>query len=414
MPYEEIELSGHIIDSLLLPKVLDGILERGGDFVFKTIEVGVRKDDPSYARLQVNAATPQKLGEIVQALQRLGASVVEQRRVHLEPAESDGVFPAGFYATTNLETAIYVDGSWIKVDNAEMDCGLVYDPATRRARALRVGKVHRGDLVVVGHEGVRVTPLDRGHDKEAFGFMTSRVSSEKPHQTLVREVARTMRTVRAAGRRILVVGGPAIVHTGSGVYLERLIELGYVQALFAGNALAVHDIEAAIFGTSLGVSLETGEVLNGGHEHHLRAINEIRRAGSIAAAVDRGILRRGIMHACVKHGVDVVLAGSIRDDGPLPDVITDTVAAQDAMRAKLSGLGLVMAFSTMLHSIAVGNMLPADVPFVVVDINPAVATKLADRGSFQNFGIVTDVASFLRELCRILDDGSGSPDGEQI
>ncbi|MGE5549038.1 MAG: TIGR00300 family protein [Bacteroidota bacterium] len=402
MPSEEIELAGHIIDSLILPRVLDTILDLECDFNIEAFQVGVQKTDPSYARLRVSAPTPEKLSELIESVQRLGAAVVERRPVRLVPAEVDGVFPRGFYATTNLETWIYLDGTWVKVDNAEMDCGIVYDPVSGRARALRVAKVKRGDLVVVGHEGVRVTALERSRAKEAFEFMTSQASSEKPKQVLIHEVAQAIRATRDAGRKILFVAGPAVIHTGCGRYLTRLIEAGFLQVLFAGNALAVHDIESALYGTSLGVSLATGAVQSGGHEHHLRAINEIRRAGSIPAAVAQGFLTQGVMHACVTHGVDYVLAGSIRDDGPLPDVITDVVAAQDAMRAKLDGVGLVVALASMLHTIATGNMLPAGVRFIAVDINPAVATKLADRGSFQNIGIVTDVESFLRDLCEAL------------
>lgn len=411
MPSEEIELQGHIIDSLILPRVLDTVLDLNGDFVIEEIRVGVHKTDTSYARLQVSAADGDALAEMLDALQRLGASVVRPRPVRLKAAEADGVYPEGFYATTNLETLIYLDGNWHKVENAEMDCGIVYDPASGRARAVRVAKIRRGDLVAVGHDGIRVTPLERSRAKETFEFMTSQTSSEKPKQILIQDIAAAMRATRAAGRKILVVAGPAVIHTGSGKYLSRLIELGFVQVLFAGNALAVHDIESALYGTSLGVSLLTGAVQTGGHEHHLRAINEIRRLGSIAAAVERGVVRRGVMHACVRHGVDLVLAGSIRDDGPLPGVITDTIAAQDAMRARLDGVGLVLALATMLHAIATGNMLPAGVRFIAVDINPAVATKLADRGSFQTVGIVTDVESFLRDLSETLERPAGGTGG---
>ena len=409
MPSEDLELTGHIIDSLILPRVLDTILDREGDFSIEEIRVGVQKSDPSYARLRVSAATPAALGDLVEELQRLGASLVERRVVRLVPAETDGVYPRGFYATTNLETHLYLNGAWLRVENAEMDCGIVCDPQAGRARAVRVAKVRRGDLIVVGHDGVRVTPLERQRTKESFEFMTSQASSEKPKQVLIHEIARAMRETQAAGKKILFVAGPTVIHTGCGKYLIRLIEAGFLQVLFGGNALAAHDIESALYGTSLGVSLSTGAVQTGGHEHHLRAINEIRRAGSIAAAMEQGVLTKGVMHACVKHGVDYILAGSIRDDGPLPGVITDAVAAQDAMRAKLDGVGLVVAVASMLHAIATGNMLPASVRFIVVDINPAVTTKLADRGSFQNIGVVTDVESFLRDLCEALDETTGGP-----
>ena len=413
MHSEALELNGHIIDSLILPRVLDTILDLECDFTIEEFRIGVQKTDPSYARLKVTAGTGEALNELVETLQRLGASVVEHKAARLAPTEMDGVFPAGFYATTNLETQICLGHDWLPLENTEMDCGIVYDPAAGKARALRVAKVKHGDLVVIGHEGVRVTPLERSRAKESFEFMSSLASSEKPKHVLIHETARAMRAVRESGQKILVVAGPAVIHTGSGGYLVRLIELGFIQVIFAGNALAVHDIESSMYGTSLGVSLATGSALSGGHEHHLRAINEIRRAGSIAAAVGQGLLTKGLMHACITHGVEYVLAGSIRDDGPLPDVITDVIEAQDAMRAKLRGIGLVIALATMLHTIATGNMLPAGVRFIAVDINPTVATKLADRGSFQNIGIVTDVSSFLRDLCDELH-GVGHEDSKEM
>jgi len=259
--------------------------------------------------------------------------------------------------------------------------------------------------VVVGETGIRVHPEPRLPEREIFRFMRSRVSSEKPKAHVIREIARAMRATQARGRKILVVGGPAIVHTGAGVYLERLMQKGFVQVLFAGNALAVHDIEYALFETSLGVYLDRGQSAEGGHGHHMRAINTIRAAGGIRRAVERGILTRGVMYRCVTEGIPFVLAGSIRDDGPLPEVITDVVRAQEAMRRHLRGVGLVLMVATTLHSIAVGNLLPASVRTVCVDINPAVVTKLIDRGSSQAAGVVTDAELFLRELARALARG---------
>jgi len=265
--------------------------------------------------------------------------------------------------------------------------------------------VRKGDAVVVGETGIRVHPEPRPPEREIFRFMRSRVSSEKPKAHVIREIARAMRATQARGRKILVVGGPAIVHTGAGVYLERLMQKGFVQVLFAGNALAVHDIEYALFETSLGVYLDRGQSAEGGHGHHMRAINTIRAAGGIRRAVERGILTRGVMYRCVTEGIPFVLAGSIRDDGPLPEVITDVVRAQEAMRRHLRGVGLVLMVATTLHSIAVGNLLPASVRTVCVDINPAVVTKLIDRGSSQAAGVVTDAELFLRELARALARG---------
>jgi lysine-ketoglutarate reductase/saccharopine dehydrogenase-like protein (TIGR00300 family) len=279
-----------------------------------------------------------------------------------------------------------------------MDCGIAVDPASGTAAPRKFSQVRKGEQIVVGYGGVRVVPLERSRDRNVFEFMASTVSSEKPKAAIVRAIAGEMRAARAAGEKILVVGGPAIVHTGAGRHLVRLIELGYVDRLFAGNALAVHDIEEALFGTALGVHVEHGTPAEEGHEHHIRAINRIRAAGSIRAAVEQGILTSGVMHACVKHGVEYVLAGSIRDDGPLPEVITDAIEAQQAMLAGIEGVAVALMIATTLHSIATGNLLPATTKTVCVDINPAVVTKLADRGTFQAIGLVTDVEPFFVEL----------------
>ncbi|MBI4506819.1 MAG: TIGR00300 family protein, partial [Chloroflexi bacterium] len=293
---------------------------------------------------------------------------------------------------------VRIGGEWIPVDFSEMDCGIVV--ADGRATSTPKSDVRAGELVVVGHDGIRVRPQERPRSPSpTFAFMSSAVSTEKPKSVLVAEVAREMQEARARGGRILVVAGPALIHTGSGEHLRRLIEAGYVQVLFAGNALAAHDVEAAFYGTSLGVSLAKGTLHEHGHQHHLRAINRIRAAGGLRQAVETGVLRRGVMHACIVHGVEYVLAGSVRDDGPLPDVITDALEAQRRMRTLVrQGIDVALLLSTMLHSVATGNLLPAGVRAVCVDINPAVVTKLVDRGSFQTTGLVMDVASFLREL----------------
>lgn len=402
MHTELIELSGHLIDSHVLSRAMDEVIAGNGDYVIEEIRIGVQKDDPSYARLRVRAEREEDLTRIVQNLRRLGATLPLEADARLVPAPRDGVFPEGFYATTNLVTHVRHGGRWLKVANAEMDCTVVVDPAAGEAHAVRVGNVRQGELVVVGHEGIQVIPLERARHKEVFEFMSSAVSSEKPKQVLIGEIAAEMQEIRARGGRIIFVGGPALVHTGAARYLASLAEAGFVQCLFAGNALATHDIEAALYGTSLGVNLESGIPAARGHEHHLRAVNTIRACGSIKNAVETGVLRKGLMYTLTRQGIDYVLAGSIRDDGPLPEVITDIRDAQNAMRAQLDGVELVIAVSTMLHSIAVGNMLPAAVKFLCVDINPAVVTKLADRGSFQTIGIVTDVESFMRELFRAL------------
>jgi lysine-ketoglutarate reductase/saccharopine dehydrogenase-like protein (TIGR00300 family) len=247
-----------------------------------------------------------------------------------------------------------------------------------------------------------VIPVERARDRETFSFMASNVSSEKPKKLVIDEIARQMRETRARGGKILIVAGPAIIHSGAAPYLAEIIRAGYVQVFFGGNAIAVHDVEAAVLGTSLGVALHSGEAIEGGHRHHMIAINTIRRAGSLRAAVEQGILKQGVMYECIRNNVALVLAGSVRDDGPLPDVITDVIEAQRTMRAALDGVEIALMISTMLHSIATGNMLPASVKVVAVDINPAVVTKLADRGTFQAVGLVTDAELFLRELAEAL------------
>lgn len=402
MPSETVELRGHIIDSLLLPKVLDEIVTLGGVFEILDLAVGHTRRDTSRATIRVTASDAAQLDTILARIGQHGAVPVQEGDARLAPADCDGVFPDGFYCTTHFDTWIRHSGAWVPVDHPEMDCGIAFDPASGLAATRPMHRVSRGELIVVGHAGVKVAPIDRSSERNVFEFMASSVSSEKPKAVVIREMARHIKAARAAGHRVLVVAGPAVIHTGSGGHLERLIEEGYVQVLFAGNALAAHDIEQALFGTSLGMSLEAGLPVKEGHEHHLRAINAMRRVGGIRAAVERGVLAKGIMHACVTRGVDYVLAGSIRDDGPLPDVITDSVQAQDAMREQVRGVTVAILIATTLHSIATGNILPASVKLICVDINPAVVTKLSDRGSFQAMGLVTDVEPFLRTLTECL------------
>jgi lysine-ketoglutarate reductase/saccharopine dehydrogenase-like protein (TIGR00300 family) len=398
---EIVELRGHIIDSYALPRIMDEVMDRGGEFVIQQIDVGRHKDEPTYARIQISAPTRELLDLLLDRAQRLGANPEDVEQVRLEPAPADGVFPEGFYSTTNLDTEVRLGGQWVKVEWPEMDCGIAVDPTAGRAWTVALSDVLAGEQVVIGHDGVRVTPLERPRvQPPVFAFMGSNVSSEKPKGLLIREIAQRLREIRGQGGRVMLVGGPVLVHTGSRDFVARLINNGYVNLLFGGNGLATHDIEMAMFGTSLGVSLSEGVPLEGGHEHHLRAINRVRAAGSIRAAVERGQLANGIMHACVQSGATFILAGSIRDDGPLPDVITDTLEAQRRMRAEVrKGVDLVLVLSSMLHGIATGNLLSAAVTTVCVDINPAVVTKLADRGSFQAIGLVMDVEGFLRELC---------------
>jgi lysine-ketoglutarate reductase/saccharopine dehydrogenase-like protein (TIGR00300 family) len=395
---EEVELHGHIIDSLLLPKVLDEILTHGGSYVLKEIRVGQRQADPSYARIEVRAAGAAALDEILAVIHDHGAVPTAAQDCKTVPADLDGAFPEGFYSTTNYRTQVRLGGEWIDVEDQEMDCGILVDPEGGAARCLPMFLVRKGDLIVVGRQGLRVFPSETSARQNLFEFMASPVSSEKPKGVTVREIAAAMRRARAAGEKILAVLGPAVVHTGSVEHICRLIRTGYLNILFAGNALATHDIEQALYGTSLGVSLDRGLPAEEGHEHHLRAINTIRRLGGIRAAVEKGVLKSGIMYECVRHSLPFVLAGSIRDDGPLPEVVTDVLEAQQQMRELLRPVGFCLMVATALHSIATGNLLPAWVKVACVDINPATVTKLTDRGSMQTVGIVTDAEPFLRAL----------------
>jgi lysine-ketoglutarate reductase/saccharopine dehydrogenase-like protein (TIGR00300 family) len=290
----------------------------------------------------------------------------------------------------------------------EMDTAILVEPAGKAARCVAMADVRPGDQIVVGRRGIRVFPAAAEQARSnLFEFMSSPVSSEKPKAATVREIAAAMRRTREAGEKILAVLGPAVVHTGGSELVGRLVRTGWINVIFAGNALATHDIEQSIYGTSLGVSMERGRPAEEGHEHHLRAINTIRRCGSIAKAVEAGILKSGIMYECVKAKVPFVLAASIRDDGPLPDVITDMLVAQARMREQVPGVGFCLMVATMLHSIATGNVLPGWVRVACVDINPSTVTKLMDRGSVQTVGVVSDAEPFLRMLVHELESPAG-------
>ena len=405
---ETVFLQGHIIDSLILAKVLDTILMMGGTFDLQDVKIGATREAASQARIIVQAPSSRVLGEILRAIQPHGAAIEREGDCRFEPAPSPGVFPEEFYATTHLPTQIRLDGEWVDVEGMEMDLGICVDPAKARARTVPMGAVTAGELVVTGRNGIRVTPLARPAERDVFGFMESVVSSERPHQPVIADIARRMQKLREwhregrAGAKVLLAGGPAIVHAGGRDALAWLIEAGYIHVLFCGNALAAHDMEAGLYGTSLGYGLVAGRSVPHGHEHHLRTINRIRAIGSIQEAVRLGVVTDGIMAACVRRQVTMVMAGTIRDDGPLPGVVTDSMEAQQAMRAEIHGVGLALLVASTLHAIATGNLLPAIIPTVCVDVNPAVPTKLADRGSFQAVGLVMDAASFLTELARAL------------
>ena len=402
---ETLEARGHLMDTGVLASVLDDVLAYGGDYRIERLDVGKKHEDESYARIVVSSDDEDALQRLLMRLQTHGVNMVDPGEAVLKACERDGVFPEDFYSTTNLETVVRLGGQWVPVEQPEMDCGLVVEG--ERVRTVPVSDVVAGQQVVCGASGVKVVLPVREHStqEDSFEFMSSAVSSEKPQALLVRQIAQRMREVKADGQKVLWVGGPGIVHTGAAPAFTALVDAGFVDVLFAGNALATHDIESALYGTSLGVDLAMGKGVEHGHEHHIRAINTIRRAGSIPEAVAQGVLTRGIMHAMVKGGKTFVLVGSVRDDGPLPDVHTDVIVGQRAMRAELQGVGFAIMVATMLHSIATGNILPASIPLVCVDINPATVTKLADRGSSQAVGIVTDIGLFLEQLARELVPG---------
>ncbi len=405
---ETVVLKGHIIDSLILAKVLDTIVMMGGTFDLKEVQIGTTREEPSRAKIVVRATSSGLLAEILQAIQPHGASVERESDCMLEPAPADGLFPETFYATTHLPTQIRLQGRWIEVEPIEMDVGIRVDRGFTTARTVPMGEVKKGDLIVTGREGIRVLPLERPRERDVFSFMEAQVSAERPHGHIIADVARRMQTLRDGQKsgskdgKVLLAAGPAIIHAGGRDALTWLIDSGFIHVLFCGNALAAHDMEAHLYGTSLGYRLSAGRAVPHGHEHHLRTINRIRAIGSIEKAVKSGVITDGIMAACVRRGVQVVMAGTIRDDGPLPGVLTDSVKAQAAMRAALPGVSLALLVASTLHAVATGNLLPATVPTVCVDVNPAVPTKLADRGSFQAVGLVMDAASFLRELAREL------------
>jgi lysine-ketoglutarate reductase/saccharopine dehydrogenase-like protein (TIGR00300 family) len=398
---EVVEVAGHIIDSLILAKILDVILDSGADYRMLEVDIGRTSTDGSRARLEVTAADEEALERLVTELQVHGANRVDQSDARTAEATQAGVLPEGFYSTTNLPTQVRVGGHWVEVENPEMDCALVVHP-DGRIRTEPMHRVRVGDRVVVGRDGVRVQPLERPRGSTPFEFMSSDVSSEKPKDLLVADVAARIARAKEAGGKVLAVCGPAVVHTGAAPYVAQLVRDRWIDVLFAGNGFAAHDIESNVLGTSLGVALDHRPPPEGGHSNHLRVINEVRRRGSIAAAVADGYVRSGVMYECVTAGVPFVLGGSVRDDGPLPDVYTDVVEAADAMRALLPGVTVALMLASTLHAIATGNLLPAGVETYCVDINQAVVTKLADRGSHQALGIVTDVGLFLHTLAEQL------------
>src|SRR5262245_15810424 len=398
---DTIEAQGHLIDSGLLSAIFDKIIEFKGSYEILTFDIGRTNDDPSRIQMRVTVPDRATLGDLLQQITTFGAHPMRERDALIKPAEKDKCVPDDFYSTTNHRTQVRVGGQWVDVDKQRMDAVIVVEGQRAACRKLRDVKV--GEQIVCGHSGIRVTPEFKERDRLGFAFMSNDVSSERRVEGSVARIAQMMREVKHGGGRIAVVAGPVVVHTGGVEHFSELIRGGYVDVVLAGNALAVHDIEFALSGTSLGIDLVEGAPVEQGHRNHMAAINSINRAGSIRAAVEAGVLKSGVMFECVKRGVEFVLAGSIRDDGPLPETVMDLIEAQEKYTAALSqNVELVLMLSSMLHSIGVGNMLPSWVRVVCVDINPAVVTKLSDRGSQQTVGVVTDVGLFLHRLAEAL------------
>ena len=398
---DTIEAEGHLIDSGHLSAIFDKIIEFKAQYEILKFDIGRTNDDASRIEMRISAPDGHQLDELLQALTTWGCHPVRERDALIKPAEKDRCVPDDFYSTTNHRTHVRIGGRWREVEDQRMDAVIVVTEGRPACRKLR--DVTAGESIVCGHEGIRVTPEFRERDRLGFAFMSNDVSSERRVEGSVARIAAMMREVKNTGGRIAVVAGPVVVHTGGAEHFAALIRGGYVNAVLAGNAIAVHDIEFALSGTSLGIDLVAGAPVEQGHRNHMAAINTINRAGGIRAAVESGVLKSGVMYECVKNGVEYVLAGSIRDDGPLPDTEMDLIKAQERYAEVLSNnVHLVLMLSSMLHSIGVGNMLPSWVRVVCVDINPAVVTKLSDRGSMQTVGVVTDVGLFLHRLAEAL------------
>jgi lysine-ketoglutarate reductase/saccharopine dehydrogenase-like protein (TIGR00300 family) len=401
LPFSEtVEAQGHLIDSHIMERIFDTVVEFGGRFEVEHFSIGRTNGDASRLRLRIEAPNADELEKMMAQLLGLGCAAVDAGEAELLAAERDRCAPEDFYSTTNQRTLVKVGTQWIEVSNQRMDALIVVGNGRAACRKLR--DVKAGDKIVVGMKGIRVVPEAKERDRLQFAFMSNDISSERQVETAVGQTAAIMQQMRREGKKIIAVAGPVVVHTGGGEPLSRLIRSGWIDTVLAGNALAVHDVEAALLGTSLGVRTSDGRLAQHGHRNHMQAINAINHAGSIEAAVESGLLTKGVMYECVKAKVPYILAGSLRDDGPLPGVITDMNQAQDAYAERLKGAGVVLCLSSMLHSIAAGNMLPAWVKIVCVDINPAVPTKVSDRGTGQATGVVTDVGLFLELLANRL------------
>lgn len=395
---EVVTLEGHLIDSKLLADVLDEIISAGGEFQILEVHIGQSRNERSHALLEVRSETREGMQGILDRISRHGALWHADEDADIQVCDIGGAFPEEFFVTTNQQTYVRAGNEWVEVRDQQMDCGILHDPHDDSFRCIPMYLARVGDRIVCGQRGLKVIPFERPRARGVFEFMNSDISVEKPKATIIRQCAEQMAEARRAGKRMLLVAGAAVIHTGASEHVIELIRRGYVSVLFGGNAIAAHDVEHHLFGTSLGVYVDKATRADAGHENHIRAVNTIRRAGGIRAAIDAGVLTDGILYACHAHGVELVLAGSLRDDGPFPEVITDMVAAQERMRSSFRGVGFALMLATALHSIAACNLLPASVPVVCVDISSSVLTKLADRGSLQTLSLVTDVEPFLRSL----------------
>lgn len=401
---KEIEVSGHLVDSSILTRIFDKVMDMKGDFTVKEFTIGKKKEDHSYARLVIRANTEFHLAEILENLFREGATSVSTDNVTCIMAPNDMVLPDDFYSTTNNSTQLYFNNKWITVERMMMDKCIVLDPVLKRAECRTNREIKKGDLIVTGEKGIKILPQERPREGvDIFQFMSSSSSSERPSQQIAKKVALDIVKTKRDSGKIVIVAGPVVVHSGASDIIAKMIKLRLIDGILAGNALAVHDIENALLGTSLGMHVDDGTLAVRGHRNHMLVVNEVFKAGSIRSMVKTGKLTKGIMYECIKEDIPFVLCGSIRDDGPIPDVITDVVEAQMQYKSVLKDAKLVIMLSTMLHSIAVGNMLPASVKVIAVDINQPVVTKLLDRGTSQAIGVVTDIGSFLPIVMRNLE-----------
>jgi lysine-ketoglutarate reductase/saccharopine dehydrogenase-like protein (TIGR00300 family) len=405
-----IRMEGHLLDAGLINRALDLIVEMGGSFQVLKFNLGEQRQSTSAAEVRVSAPSHEVMEEIISQLIDLGAVDLPQdeRDSKLEPVLQAGVAPDDFYVSTIYPTEVRVNGEWLKVQNQRMDGAIAISqtPNGIVAKCKILRDLEVGDKVVVDVLGIRTVRKAESREQrnsQEFSFMSSGVSSERRVELVVEQVAWELRKIKDSGGKVVVTAGPVVIHTGGGEHLSRLIREGYVQGLLGGNAIAVHDMEQNLLGTSLGVDMKRGVAVRGGHRHHLKVINTIRRFGSIANAVEGGVVKSGIMYECVKNNIPFSLAGSIRDDGPLPDTQMNLILAQQEYSKIIEGADMILMLSSMLHSIGVGNMTPAGVKMVCVDINPAVVTKLSDRGSIESVGVVTDVGLFLSLLIQQLD-----------